>query len=494
MRMKFKNLLILLALFTLLQANAQKEDILKKHVSFLASKEMKGRQAHTEMAEKALQYIEEDLQKSGLQCKDFYLSKDSLFSNFYVVDDNEDTCHALYTVIESNATDKKDAYVVITAKYTGYGVDTLQGHELIGYSANDNASGTAVAMELAKMFFAERSNLKRGVIVLFTDDENTRPYAKYLSSEYKNIEAGFDLYEFGLQRKDTLGNYDEDYNNIRYNLTQRIKKISQIVTPLTINDLSIHSLISYYSGEESAIPFSYISGPISADVYYDCADSIDYEMMNLLNNQIFTVIKGVANSEFEIEELEDKPAFEDELSGLYNGFTNKYKHKSYFGINIMPLGDNSHYYEEGNMTGKKDNAFSAGIFYRWQFSSAWALRMDANYEYVKAKRHDGIFSSSVLSLPLSLALTTGGRPSIGLDIYAGGYYDYILNGKLGGKKLNFDDFKRYEWGFQWGLDIRLYRFILGYYCKIPWNNKMTDKYDAGRILENTSYFKLAFRF
>ena len=497
--MKLKITFLMLACMILSLSNAQTEKQLKKHVSYLASKELKGRKSQSTEAEKALKYIKSDLENAGLKCKEFSLPADSLNVNDFG-EEFSGTYHALYTVIESSKANKSDEYIVITAEYTGYGVDTIQGYEIINYAAHHTAASTAMVMELAKNLNKERANLDRGVIIIFPDDGYTRPYANYLLNDYKNIVMGFDIYNLGFQSKDSEGNYVEDEYNINYALSPRLKKATQIITPLVMNDLDIHTNISEdYSGENSKIPFNYVSNDNYVTKHEDVADTLDYVMMDKLTAQLQKVIVAFSNAKLDIDSYKERLATEEEAMDIvFDRFGRKYKHRSYFGINLMPLGTNQHDYQEGNMTGKPSYAFSAGMFYRWQFSKSWALKLDANYEHVNAKRHDGKYNANVVSIPLSIMLTTGGRSALEFDFYLGAYYDYILSGKLAGKKLDFDDFKRSEWGFQCGFDFRFDRFIIGGYYKTPWNSVNTEEYrqtnGIGRINEGTTYFKLGWRF
>ncbi|MDO5760392.1 MAG: outer membrane beta-barrel protein, partial [Bacteroidota bacterium] len=487
-----KRILFLLLFVLLLStfSNAQTtEEQLRNYVSFFASKELRGREPQSTEAERTLQYIKTELGKENLVCKDFFLDADSLKREGY--EDYKGKYHALYTVIESNSSNKIDEYLVITTTYSGFGVDTIQGYEIIKYSATSSASSTAITMELAKNLNKEAKNLKRGIIVIFAEGEYNIPFANYLNKDY-NIVAGFDIDRLGYQAKDSLGNYNEEAYNIEYNLSSRIRNASKLVNMLVLNDLDINARIYSYSHKNTKIPFSFISNNNYIDIYQDVADSVDYFMMNKLSTQIQRVITNIDNADLEIDKYK---ASVNKQESIWSSFANKYEHKSYFGVNIMPFGTNRHEYQEGNMTGKSARAFSVGVFYRWQFSSTWALKLDANYERLKAKRHEGKYSANVLSVPLSLVLTTGGNAMWGLDVYAGAYYDYIIRGKLNGEKISFDDFKREEWGFQWGLDVRVYRFIIGLYAKTPWNSTNTKTYrennNLGRINEYTQYtFKL----
>ncbi|GEM_PF-1783587 len=490
---------LLFAIGVVFVTNAQVEEQLKKHVYYLASKELKGRKAQTPYAEKAFDYIKTDLEAYGLVCKDFFIDADSMKTISEEID-YSGKYHTLYTVIESNKENKTDEYLIITADYSGKGVDTVQGYELIKYSANSTASSVAIAMELAKIFKTESQNLKRGIIVLFCENDNTTPFADYLNKEYNNIILGFDLANLGYQEKDSLGNYDEEAYNIDYQLSTRVKKATQIVNALVLNNLEINSEVYLnYSDPNSKIPFNFISNNNYLYQYEDVADSLDYVMMDKLTTQIQQVITAFDNANLKIEDYQEKmETSENEQPWLVSAFNNQYKHKSYFGIHLMPCGSNQHKYSEGTMTGKNSFAFSAGVFYRWQFAGCWALQLDANYEYLTAKRHEGNYSANVLSFPLSLVLTTGGRAAMGLDISVGAHYDYMLSGELEGKEISFDYFKRKKWGWHFGFSFRFARLIFGAYYKMPLGSVNTEEYRLSKymnnIKESTSYFKLGWRF
>ena len=324
--MKLKITFLMLACMILSLSNAQTEKQLKKHVSYLASKELKGRKSQSTEAEKALKYIKSDLENAGLKCKEFSLPADSLNATYFG-EEFSGTYHALYTVIESSKANKSDEYIVITAEYTGYGVDTIQGYEIINYAAHHTAASTAMVMELAKNLNKERANLDRGVIIIFPDDGYTRPYANYLLNDYKNIVMGFDIYNLGFQSKDSEGNYVEDEYNINYALSPRLKKATQIITPLVMNDLDIHTNISEdYSGENSKIPFNYVSNDNYVTKHEDVADTLDYVMMDKLTAQLQKVIVAFSNAKLDIDSYKERLATEEEAMDIvFDRFGRKYK-------------------------------------------------------------------------------------------------------------------------------------------------------------------------
>ena len=499
-------ILTMFAFLFITVANAQTdlENTLKKHVYTLADPSMKGRTAGSIYSEKARQYIQKELESCGLTVTNYEVVSDSLFAN----NDDEDLVEEvveevvaedtkaepkiyknIYTVVPAGAKDKTDEYITIVADFTGYGTDTIQGYELIKYSADKYASSVAVAIELAKKFNARKHELKRSIIFLFTED-CTNDNVEYLErNTFKENKVAFILGQLGYQSKDSTGAYLEDIENIEYAYNNRFKNFSSLIQPIVLPDVSINTSVEdryYYNN------IIRISSQSYYDNYSDTAGNLDYPMMAKLTDQIEKVVYAVDT----VKNIEIEKKTDDDIDyyDSYSAFTKRYKKKSYFGLNFM-WGSNQHDYQEGYMTGKDSYALSAGVFYKWQFASALALKIDANYERAYAKRADGKFRSDVISVPLTLMLSTPGTSLFGMDFGVGVYYDYMFAGQIQHKDIDFDIFNRHEIGINWELSLRFSHFIISWQYKHSYTDKMhKDYFPDGKILENTHFLKLGWRF
>ena len=191
-----KNILlscILLFVHLFLGAQIITEDLIKKHITVLSSDEMEGRKAGTQGIEKAARYIENEFKKIGLN------KFDELST--YRQEFNEKGL-ALFNVIgilEGNS--KKDEFIVISAHYDHLGINKNGNGDVIYNGANDNASGVAAVLALAKYFSKMKVNERSIIFVAFTAEEMGLIGSNYFGKKInpKKIVAGINIEMIGKQ-------------------------------------------------------------------------------------------------------------------------------------------------------------------------------------------------------------------------------------------------------------------------------------------------------
>ena len=141
-----------------------KEKIIKKHLFTLASDDMQGRKSGTAGIEKAAQYIESEFKKIGLST---FNDQTSYRQNFQAKGLD---LFNLIGVLEGKS--RKNEIVVISAHYDhlGIGKDSVKGDSIYN-GANDDASGVAAVLALAKYFKQKDSNERTIIFVAFTAEE-----------------------------------------------------------------------------------------------------------------------------------------------------------------------------------------------------------------------------------------------------------------------------------------------------------------------------------
>jgi len=151
-----KKYLILFCLVVLNITNAQiSQRNLEKHISYLASDKMKGRQTGSKEVEKSAKYIEKQFRKYGLQPKGRSGFRQSFLAKVraIVVSDSIRDADNIIGFLDNKA----NKTIVIGAHYDHLGLgelgtrDTLNIGE-IHNGADDNASGVAGLLELAKYY------------------------------------------------------------------------------------------------------------------------------------------------------------------------------------------------------------------------------------------------------------------------------------------------------------------------------------------------------
>ncbi len=135
-------------------------DILSDHVHYLASDELRGRKAGSEEAQMAREYIISEFNKAGLV--PFF---DKGFRQHFQVD-GKGYCNAV-GMIEGSDPVLKNEYVVLGAHFDHLGVRDGK----IYPGADDNASGSAALIEIAKALMSKKDLLKRSVILAGFDAE-----------------------------------------------------------------------------------------------------------------------------------------------------------------------------------------------------------------------------------------------------------------------------------------------------------------------------------
>ncbi|MFD1063812.1 M28 family metallopeptidase [Winogradskyella litorisediminis] len=168
--------------------NAEKEGItitteeVKEIVTYLASDELNGRNTGTEGIDKAASYIEKQLKSYGV--KPYF---DGFLDEFKFKGRAEDSITGYNVVGYLEGTDDKlkNEFIVIGAHYDHIGFGKKVENDSIANGANDNATGTATVMSIAK-YFADKGNNKRSVIfALFSAEEMGLRGSKALAERLK---------------------------------------------------------------------------------------------------------------------------------------------------------------------------------------------------------------------------------------------------------------------------------------------------------------------
>ena len=197
--MKSKYCLLSLALALALQTQAQQQDDMRQAVEYLASQELGGRYPGTAGDTLASEFIAKKLH--GLKLKPVVKGKKykGYYNDFTYGKDVQRTTHNILAVIPGTDKQLKHEYIVVGSHYDHLGMggqgsgsrrpDTLGVHP----GADDNASGDAVVLELAKHFKKVRQ--PRSIIIAFFGAEeqglvgskNFLEWMKKEDSQRKNL-------------------------------------------------------------------------------------------------------------------------------------------------------------------------------------------------------------------------------------------------------------------------------------------------------------------
>lgn len=153
-------------------------------MNYLASNDLKGREAGSEGIEMAAKYIENYFKSYGL--KPYFETYRDTLSNF------KKTSYNIVGVIEGNDPDLKDEFILIGAHYDHIGTIEPENGDYIANGANDNASGTSTVLEMARYFGTQKTNERSLIFALFSAEEKGLLGSKHLAKKLK--EQDLNLY------------------------------------------------------------------------------------------------------------------------------------------------------------------------------------------------------------------------------------------------------------------------------------------------------------
>ncbi|MCF6295406.1 MAG: M28 family peptidase [Flavobacteriaceae bacterium] len=274
---------------------------IKDMVEYLASNDTKGRDTGSEGIEKSARYIEAQLKTYGVKPY-FKTYRD----NFKV-----DSLEAFNVVgfIEGNDAKLKDEVIIIGAHYDHIGTRSKQvGNDSIANGANDNATGTATTLAIAKYFSAKRSNKRSIIIALFSAEERGLLGSKHLAKKLKA--QNIDLYTMINFEMTGVPFPDRDYIAFAtgYDLSNMATKMNEYAKSNLIGFSEVSKKYGLFKASDNYPFYNEFNLPCqtisSCDLsnynqYHkvgDEADLMNYEHMASLINKIIPVIETMSKT------------------------------------------------------------------------------------------------------------------------------------------------------------------------------------------------------
>jgi aminopeptidase N len=169
------------------------EERILAHVKYLASEELEGRGLGSEGLEKAADYITSEFKKAGLKPGGDDNSFFQVWQDKGGKENKMMTLKNVVGVIPGKKTEWNDQSLIVCAHYDHLGFgwpDVREGNEgKIHYGADDNASGVAVMLELAKLLGNNSSADRTIVFIAFTGEESGLRGSRYYIKSSKKYPA-----------------------------------------------------------------------------------------------------------------------------------------------------------------------------------------------------------------------------------------------------------------------------------------------------------------
>lgn len=432
------------------------------HIEYLASEELEGRGLGTGGKVLAKNYIKEQFESSGIGTY-----KGSYFQDFevrlmlaWVPATN------IIGIIEGTDPVLKDEFIVLGAHYDHLGYQIEGGEKVFYPGADDNASGVAAIIELARYFSLEANRPKRSLIFIAFDAEESgllgaSHFVSSLSDEEQSkIKAMFSF--------DMVGMYSSNAN-LDLKGIGTLENGNDIVKSNSVeHEISLSNLSANIERRTDTYPFGKVGIP-SIHVFTglkspyhkpeDKFDLLDYEGMVKIHNFMSDVISDLGNNQV----LQATTDFQK--SAEFSGISSSAKAKNFSLGVIMNHGGSFHNYEEEFFRGKSIYKMSGGLMANVGLGNTMSLQAEILYDMNGSKSIEGVFRRHSLTIPLNIQI---GTPR-GVDIpvrafgFAGGYFRYNFAGNNDGMVLDYTTiYDRNEFGINWGIGIDLFKFQIAF--------------------------------
>ena len=468
---------IILAILCSPMFSQTRQERLTQHVYYFAADSLNGRAAGSEDAAKAAAYIVKEYESIGLK---------PLYDDWYMpFSRNGKDFKNVVALIEGNDPEMKDQYIVIGAHYDHLGVKKGQ----IYNGADDNASGSASVIEIARALYANRDQLKRSVVIAAFDAEELGLFGSNALADRMLEEDSLDVRL--MMSIDMVGWYKAT-NNLTLMGVATIKDGRRILQTEKLNlklknfEWSPVTATDTEGFARKQVPTLAISTGLKSPYHKpeDDADLIDYEGLDKVTDYLTDLT-------FEVASDEDLAP-----SGRVAG-----KHRN--GHPILEVGlslaeGNTHLdFPKAAFDGKKGFSYGGGLTAQLNFGhfSHYALKADALYVQGKASYPDeaDLYSSSLkykvseLLVPVQLIVQGGGTGTAYVGF--GGYYGHRFKTSLPvSQTVNANDC---------GLsaEVGIKAGFLG--MSLLWMSSMTPMFEeksAPSVRQGTGLFKLSFYF
>lgn len=427
---------------------------LNHHVCVLADDSLQGRGLGTIGRIKAQNYIVNEFEKAGVKkFGDSYLLPFRFRQNIAWIDGQN-----IAGYIPGSDPILKDEYIVVGAHYDHLGYEVKKNDTIYYIGADDNASGTAAVIELAKHFASLEEAPKRSIIfVLFDAEEsglhgsidfaNNPPVAQEniklmfsldmvgMLSSYK----GLDLKGLGLL-KDSEAIAEKHATTLGIKLKDKSAVVEQQTDTAPFGKAGIPS-VHVFTGLES--PYHKPE---------DKCDLLDYDGMALVVKFMQAALVDYAN----VNELVPSVKPEKLVEGG--------KAKFISAAATFQHGWGTHDFVNDFYRGRSVYNVAAGASLRFRITKNLGLYSQFLGDFNGSNSFDGSLRRLSFTAPVMLQLGTSDNSQFfRAYLNLGGFYRNNLMSWMDGEQMEFTNgFEQEEWGVNVGVGIQIMKFDIYY--------------------------------
>ena len=273
---------------------------LKESVYYLASDELEGRATGSEGIEKAAVYIENKFESYNVPpyfetYRDYYKAKGMDASN-------------VVGFIEGNDPVLKNEIIIIGAHYDHIGIVKSVDGDSIANGANDDASGVAAVLAMARYFATKKNNKRSILFTLYSGEEIGLMGSKHLAERLKdqniNLYTMINLEMIGVPMVDK--NYEAYFTG--FELSNMATKMNDYVNSNLLDELPKAKEFQLFYRSDNYSFYKVFNKPCHAistfdftnfDHYHkvgDEAELMDYDFMADLVNRLIPAFETMSNT------------------------------------------------------------------------------------------------------------------------------------------------------------------------------------------------------
>ncbi len=473
---------------------------LEKHVYYLAADSLNGRKAGSPDARKALNYIENEYRSMGLQplwgdnMRRYFVDNQSspLPSRSRMTPVSPDSvvclerrdrtvfCN-LVAVIPGSDPVLKNEYIVVGAHYDHLGIRNGEVYN----GADDNASGSAAVIELARQLMLHRDQLDRSVILCAFDAEEIGLWGSSALAQEMSDRGLLDHVTL-MMSIDMVGWLKD--GKLDFSGTATLKGGSDLLAAAQKKcpiDIKTHGFETSPFGATDTEPFAKRNVPTLAvttglrSPYHkpeDDADLIDYAGLSKVTDYLSTLVATMASAETAMTPTgRIASKHKDRLPVLQGGIQ-------------LGVGSSFFNFSESAFQTKAGFSGQIGLTGQLNVTQHVGLQVDVLLDRFMTDfpRPATLLSGSLeyaqtsLMVPAQLKLIMGDR-SFNFQLGLGGFYSHLLRSSLTDPEIDAVDYGRIlptqQYGLVWSLSMHLMeKLTYGVTCYYAFNgyNSLLD--------------------
>lgn len=283
---------------------------IQQHVLFLASDSFRGRGNYHGAQALAADYIAKEFKKAGLQPFPFFPG----FQQPFILEQGKpvpiDTADAVPTHMHNvvgmlKGKTRPNELVLVSAHYDHIGVEGSRGDSVYN-GANDNASGTAAVLALARYFAQRGDNDRTLLFCAFAGEElgllGSRLIAKMLKPEHIVAVVNIEMIGIAQYGKGRFALVGESFGDLARLVDQHTKKgLSQRVREADYEKKLFYRSDNYPFAAKGVPAYTIMSSDDDERCYHSACDEakrLDYAHMQNVTRTIATTLIAISKGAF----------------------------------------------------------------------------------------------------------------------------------------------------------------------------------------------------